>query len=86
MQVRALQGDPAAVSYWLARNMPGDAAARQALLRAPSPARRLAAIIAALGARNGGGRLLCRGCRREVLPRPLPHARSPLHTPLLKPE
>ena len=41
LQIRVLQGDPVAVSYWLARNTPGDCRMRQALLQArtiPPPA------------------------------------------------
>lgn len=60
--MRALRGDPAPVSYWLARNLPLPAAARQRLLEAPTAAARLAAILDLLG----GAVLCCAGCCTKV--------------------
>lgn len=65
LQVTVLQGDPVAVGYWLARNLAAGPAARQRLLEAPTPAHRLRAIIAHLGA-GAGERLVCRDCQHEV--------------------
>ena len=65
VQVRALQGDPVVVSYWLARNLPLSAAKRQSLLEEPSAVHRLRHIIALLRD-DIGERLLCRGCHHQA--------------------
>jgi hypothetical protein len=64
-QVTVLRGDPVAVGYWLARNLPVGPAARQRLLEAATPTHRLRAILAHLRA-GAGERLLCRDCQHEV--------------------
>ncbi|KAK9902627.1 hypothetical protein WJX75_000490 [Coccomyxa subellipsoidea] len=64
-EVAVLRGDPVAVGYWLARNLPVGPAARQRLLEAATPTHRLRAVLAHLRA-GAGERLLCRDCQHEI--------------------
>ena len=59
------RGDPVEVSYWLTRNMPLGAGARQELLAAPSVVQRLRALCAALSAK-ARTILCCRVCNTQV--------------------
>lgn len=67
MQVRVARGDPVEVSYWLTRNMPLGAGARQELLAAPTVVQRLRALCAALEAK-ACTILCCRVCNTQVAP------------------
>ena len=62
-----LQGDPAAVSYWMMRNVPLSAVARHELLGAPTAAHRLRSFRAILAA-EARSHLLCAVCRCQVTP------------------
>ena len=62
-----LQGDPAAVSYWMMRNVPLSAAARLKLLGAPTAAHRLRSLCTILTA-EARSHLLCAVCRCQVTP------------------
>ena len=67
MQVRVARGDPVEVSYWLTRNMPLSAGARQELLAAPTAVQRLRTLCAALTAK-ARTTLDCRVCNTQVAP------------------
>jgi hypothetical protein len=56
---------PVSFSYWLARNLPLNDAARQQLLAAPSVAHRLTQALAVLDA-SANSRLVCSGCGGAV--------------------